>query len=68
VAPLLAGLIAVESSLENAILIICVSTWVICSIFLAVAARLVPEDIRTLRSQMRDRADAERAAQGAIPG
>ena len=62
-APLLAGLIAVGSSLGNAILIICISTWILCSIFLAVAAYLVPKDIETLRNQMRDRADKERAGQ-----
>ncbi len=61
--PLLAGLIAVGSSLGNAILIICTSTWILCSIFLAVAAYLVPKDIETLRNQMRERADMERAAQ-----
>ena len=61
--PLLAGLIAVRSSLGNAILIISVSTWILCSIFLAVAAYLVPKDIETLRHQMRDRADKERAGQ-----
>jgi len=61
--PLLAGLIAVGSSLGNAILIICISTWILCSIFLAVAAYLVPKDIETLRNQMRDRADKERAGQ-----
>ena len=66
VAPLLAGLIAVGSSLGNAILIICVSTWLVCSVFLAAAAWIVPEDIRTLRGQMRERANAERAAQAGL--
>ena len=60
-APLIAGLIAVRSSLHNAILIICISTWIICSIFFAFAAYLVPRDIETLRSQMRERAELERA-------
>jgi MFS family permease len=55
-APLLAGLIAVRSSLHNAILLICISTWVLCSIFFAFAAYLVPRDIETLRSQLRERA------------
>jgi MFS family permease len=62
-APLLAGLIAVRSSLHQAILIICVSAWVICSLLLAVTAYLVPQDIQTLRRQLRERAQAERAAQ-----
>ena len=58
-APLLAGLIATSSSLHNAILIICVSAWVLCSIFFAVTAYLVPRDIDTLRGQMRQRAERE---------
>jgi MFS family permease len=62
-APFLAGLIAVRSSLHNAILIICISAWVIDSILFAVAAYLVPEDIKTLRRQLRERAEQERAAQ-----
>jgi MFS family permease len=64
-APLMAGLIAVRSSLHNAILLICVSTWVLCSIFFAVVAYLLPKDVETLRSQLRERAEQERARQGA---
>jgi len=60
-APLMAGLIAVRSSLHNAILSICVSTWVLCAIFFAVVAYLVPQDIATLRSLLRERAEHERA-------
>jgi len=56
-APWMAGLIAVRSSLQNAILLICVSTWVLCSIFFAFAAYLVPRDIETLRQAMRERAE-----------
>jgi MFS family permease len=55
-APLLAGLIAVNSSLREAILIICISAWFLCSLFLAGAAYLVPRDIETLREQLRQRA------------
>jgi MFS transporter, Spinster family, sphingosine-1-phosphate transporter len=62
-APLVAGLIAVGSSLQNAILLICVSTWVLCSFFFVFAAYLVPHDIETLRSQMRERAAREQVAQ-----
>jgi MFS family permease len=62
-APLMAGLIAVRSSLHNAILLICVSTWVLCSIFFGVVAYLLPRDIATLRGQLRERAEQERARQ-----
>ncbi len=61
-APLLAGLIAVRSSLHDAILIICIAAWVIDSILFAVATYLVPEDIKTLRTQLAERAEQEKAA------
>ncbi len=60
-APLIAGLIAVRYSLHDAILWICVSTWVLCAVFYAVVAYLVPRDIATLRGQLRERAEQERA-------
>ena len=59
-APLMAGLIAVRSSLHNAILLICISAWVVCSILFAFAAYLVPRDIEALRRAMRERAELER--------
>jgi MFS family permease len=62
-APLIAGLIAVRYSLHDAILWICVSTWVLCFFFYAGVAILVPKDISTLRGQLRERADEERARQ-----
>ncbi len=58
-APLAAGWISVRSSLGNAILLICISTWILCSIFFAVTAYLLPKDIATLRGQMRERAALE---------
>jgi MFS family permease len=61
-APLLAGVIAKSYSLHTAILTICVSAWIIGSIFLGFTAYLVPRDIRTLRNQLRDRAETERQA------
>ena len=61
-APWLAGLVAVRSSLHDAILVICVSSWVICSIFFVVAAHFIPRDVGTLRSQMAERARRQSAA------
>jgi MFS family permease len=61
-APLLAGFIAREASLQTAILAICVSAWILGSVFLALTAYLVPRDIAALRSQMRARAEAEKLA------
>ena len=61
-APWMAGFIAVRSSLKDAILLLCVSTWVLCSIFFAFTAYLVPRDIEALRRAMRERAERERMA------
>ena len=45
-----------------------ISAWVVDSILFAVTAYLVPEDIKTLRTQLAERAEQERAAQmGASP-
>ncbi len=60
-APALAGRIAVRASLGQAILWICLSTWVVCFIFLLLAAFAAPRDILALRKQLQARADLERA-------
>jgi MFS family permease len=60
-APFLAGLIAVRSSLHDAILIVCESAWVLCAILLVVVAYLVPHDIEVLRQALRLRAEREQA-------
>jgi MFS transporter, Spinster family, sphingosine-1-phosphate transporter len=64
-APLLAGVIAVNYSLHTAILTICVTTWIMGAILLGATAYLVPHDINTLRSQMAERAAFEQARQAA---
>lgn len=68
-APLLAGFIARDTSLGQAILLICVSAWILGSILLAFTAYLIPQDIGTLREQMQERAAREqrRAAGEIIP-
>jgi MFS transporter, Spinster family, sphingosine-1-phosphate transporter len=67
-APLLAGYIADQpgSSLHIAILGICVTAWLLGSIFLGFAAYHIPKDIHILRRQMAERAEVERAQQGVI--
>ncbi len=62
IAPTLAGIIAMNSSLENSILVICVTAWILCFFFLLGAIYLLPKDIDTLRSQLKDRASIESAA------
>jgi MFS family permease len=63
--PLVAGIIAVRYSLQDAILWICVSTWLLCAVFFLAVAYLLPKDIATLRGQLRERAENERARQTA---
>jgi len=63
--PLIAGFIADRSSLGTAILLICVSTWLLCALFFIGVALVVPGDIRTLRTQMQARAETEQALQKA---
>jgi MFS family permease len=63
IAPTLAGLIAVSSSLKDAILIICVGAWVLCFVFFLGAIYLLPKDIQELRGQLADRAKEELAQQ-----
>jgi len=63
-APGIAGLIADQTSLKSAFLLICVSTWILCGIFFALVARVVPKDIQMLRGQMAERADQERQLAG----
>jgi MFS family permease len=60
-APVTAGLIAVRYSLQDAILWTCVATWLLSGLFLAGVAYVVPHDIATLRRQLHERAEQERA-------
>ena len=62
-APFIAGLIAVRYSLHDAILWICLTAWLLGAIILAFAAYKVPEDISSLRKEMRARAQSEQEAQ-----
>jgi hypothetical protein len=66
-APLLAGFIARDSSLQVAILIICITAWIFGTVFLGFTAYLVPHDIATLRSQMRERAEFEKQKSSDLP-
>ncbi len=67
-APLMVGILAERQNLgalQPAILIVSVSTWLLCGLFLIVAAVTVPHDIESLRQQLRDRAEA--VQQGRVP-
>jgi len=63
-APWIAGMIADKTSLESAMLMICVSTWILCGVFFALVAYFVPHDAGVLREQMRKRAEAEQGLAG----
>jgi len=62
-APLLAGIIADKYNLQTSILTICISAWVICFFIYLGALFFVPKDIRTLRGQLKERAEQEKALQ-----
>jgi MFS transporter, Spinster family, sphingosine-1-phosphate transporter len=59
-APLLAGIIASQYSLHTAILVLCITAWLLGAVFLGLTAWRVPADIARLRAQMRERAEFER--------
>ncbi|MCL4561326.1 MAG: MFS transporter [Chloroflexi bacterium] len=63
VAPTIAGIIAVNSSLKDAILLICVSAWLICFVFFLGVIKYIPRDIQNLRMQLQERAAYEQARQ-----
>jgi MFS family permease len=60
-APLIAGYISDILTLKDAILIICISTWLLCGFFFIFATKIVPPDIKVLRGQLKERAEIERA-------
>lgn len=66
-APLIAGLIAVNSSLKTAILAICVTAWLVCGVLFAAAAYVAPKDVRFVHEQLRERARLEAEARGSAP-
>jgi MFS family permease len=57
IAPFLAGIIATRLSLHTAILVICISTWVLCAILFAVLARRLPKDIEAISQTLLERAE-----------
>ncbi len=63
-APLLAGIIADRTSLENSILLICTVAWALCFLFFIFVGKFMPRDIEALKAKLRERA-AEAAAGGA---
>lgn len=60
-APIITGIIADMVDLKTAILLICTVAWGLCFFFYLGALFTVDEDIHTLRSQMEERAAAQKA-------
>jgi MFS family permease len=60
-APLMAGIIADALNLEISILTICTISWLLCFIFYLGALFTIKTDVHSLRVQMEERANIERA-------
>lgn len=56
-APLIMGLIADATNLSTSILIICVSTWMLCVFFFLGAIYFIPRDIQAMHQVLRTRAE-----------
>jgi MFS family permease len=64
-APVIAGAIALATTKQNAILTICVSTWVLCFFLYLGALFFIDGDIKNLRNQMAARAAQVKAEEAA---
>jgi len=62
-APIIAGSIALATTKQNAILTICISTWVLCFFLYLGALFFIDGDIKTLRNQMAERAEHQKNVQ-----
>lgn len=62
-APLLAGIIADAFTLKTAILTICITAWLLCFVIYLGALFTIKKDVLSLRTQMAERAEQERAKQ-----
>lgn len=57
-APLVAGILADATNLETSILVTCLTAWLLCFGLYLGALFFVPNDIRALRAQLRQRAES----------
>jgi len=60
-APLIAGIIAVNSSLRDAILLVFIVAWSAFIILISISAYLAPKDLKDLRDQLQIRAEIEKS-------
>lgn len=66
-APLLAGMIADRADLKTAILVICITAWLLCFFFYLGALFFIPRDIQDLRDAMALRAARDRGERVTLP-
>jgi MFS family permease len=60
-APAIVGFIADQTTLKNAFLLICISTWVVCALFFFFTSRYIRHDVDILRNEMALRAENEKS-------
>jgi MFS family permease len=66
-APIIAGAIALATTIQTAILVICVSTWVLCFFLYLGALFTIDGDINNLHTQMLGRATSQKRDQQSNP-
>lgn len=54
--PTIAGAIALKLSMQEAIILICVSTWMVCVFFFIFTGYYIPRDVRALHVELEERA------------
>lgn len=59
-APTLAGAIALATTKQTAILSICITAWILCFIFYLGALFFIGPEVKSLRNEMRARAEAKK--------
>ncbi len=62
-APVLAGIIADAFNMGTAIMWVCITAWILCFFFYLGALAFVDKDIQSLRTQMAERAELDKAKQ-----
>ncbi len=65
-APYLAGVIGMRTSLHTAIILICTVTWLACAALFGAVAYIIPRDVEALRRTMADRAQKAQQKDDAV--
>jgi MFS transporter, Spinster family, sphingosine-1-phosphate transporter len=62
--PTIAGMIALRLSMQSAIVLICVSTWMVCVFFFIFTGYFIPRDVKALHEELEERARLASAQSG----